>query len=140
MKKLIFILTILFCFISYNMSYAATAKIFEKVPKGQGTRWWNGDVTFPCPFSGGTDCKIKTINKSYIDILEVDYGYIATIGIDEIKYENVISDEIISSDVPGTRIFRDEFILTILHCDEFPSLIGISVDIPETIVDEIGNI
>lgn len=138
MKATIIVLFILLLFITSVDIFAATGnvKIYKKVGKTEGTRWWNGDVTYPCPLEGGSDCKVTIKEKSNCNIINVGDGFLLTITIDEIDFINLSNQEVISVQVANSYLYNGEFELRIEDCNEFPSLVGITVDIPTTVINQ----
>lgn len=141
-NTIIFIILVAFMGLKSYKSNAAVGEIVvvKKVPVGEGDRLWGSNPTYPCPFKLGTDCKVSAKENNICDIEAVGYGYLVTITIDEINCTNLVTSETKQSQVAYSNIYDGEFAVRIVNCSEFPVLNGITVDIPDTIIDEDNNI
>ena len=138
MKKLSFFILAAFLFVNLTNIFGATAtiKTFEKVEKGKGTRLWQGDPVFVCPFEISTDCKVTVTEKKTCDVQSNSNGFILTVTINEIVCTNLSTNESVSSQVENSYLYNGEFSLRIEDCSEYPALIGVTVDIPTIMLNQ----
>ena len=140
MKTIIFVFMISLLSINFAYSATATGWTFTKVKNGQGTRQWNNDIQMPCPLNFKQDCKVTIRSNSNLEVESVLYGFIIKVTIEDIEYQNMITNEVIEGDVPGSIIYDGEFELRIDSSAEYPELNGVTVDIPNTIINNNGII